>query len=264
MESTRKRIFMSMKVRFVVLEPESKQGSHQVIVPLLIGRGEHVKFRIEHVRISRKHCEFFDDDGHLFIRDLGSTNGTQMNGETLPSKVKMPVKSGSLVRVGSVLIRIEYGIPLTTSSHDQSDETVAYNQLEHDPAESIEIHHVADQFHSPDECDTHKKNVPVIELAKEEPRESVAQDVQDIDEIQILEHVVVDSESVETPAGLDALAIDDAPVRDGPSFSFLGAENIDSNESQNAEAMQWDLANQTKQKPSADNEKLGDFFKDLK
>lgn len=49
--------------------------------PFKIGRAESTDLRIDSVQVSREHAEIFDRGGVWFLRDLGSTNGTQVNGK---------------------------------------------------------------------------------------------------------------------------------------------------------------------------------------
>jgi len=97
-----------MKVSFVVLEPESKRGTYEVPLPVVVGRGNEARFRIQQDRISRKHCELFERDGDVYVRDLGSTNGTFLDGEQIVVSIRTPVPPGSILRVGTIDIRIDY------------------------------------------------------------------------------------------------------------------------------------------------------------
>jgi pSer/pThr/pTyr-binding forkhead associated (FHA) protein len=47
----------------------------------LVGRGEECDLRIESKSISKKHCVLVKTDGLILLRDLGSTNGTRVNGQ---------------------------------------------------------------------------------------------------------------------------------------------------------------------------------------
>ncbi len=49
-------------------------------LPAMIGRGAAAGVRLGDPEISRIHCQIEELDGHLVIRDLGSTNGTFVNG----------------------------------------------------------------------------------------------------------------------------------------------------------------------------------------
>lgn len=97
-----------MIVRFHVLSPPSKQRSFSARLPLLLGRGEEAKFRIQHDLVSRRHCEFFARDGRVFIHDLGSTNGTFLDEEPVPVSTKTEVPPGAVVRVGGLSLRVDY------------------------------------------------------------------------------------------------------------------------------------------------------------
>ncbi len=47
---------------------------------VLIGRGEDCDIKLVSDRVSRHHCEIVYKDGHYELNDLGSTNGTYVNG----------------------------------------------------------------------------------------------------------------------------------------------------------------------------------------
>lgn len=97
-----------MDVRFVIVSPASKRQTIPVRLPILAGRSEEAKFRIQQDSVSRRHCEFFLKDDAVFIRDMGSTNGTLLDDELIPASVPTRVKPGSIVRIGSVAFRIDY------------------------------------------------------------------------------------------------------------------------------------------------------------
>jgi hypothetical protein len=51
--------------------------------PFRIGRAESAHLRVESVEVSREHAEIFERNGMWLVRDLGSTNGTQVNGKLI-------------------------------------------------------------------------------------------------------------------------------------------------------------------------------------
>jgi predicted component of type VI protein secretion system len=118
-----------MIVRFHVLTPPSKQRSFTARLPLLLGRGEEAKFRIQHDLVSRRHCEFFARDGRVFVHDLGSTNGTFLNDEPVPVSTRTEVRPGAVVRVGGLSFRVDYQLspaagttaPALVADGDESD-----------------------------------------------------------------------------------------------------------------------------------------------
>ena len=102
-----------MKLRLLF---QSKTGgtpkTFEVKLPLVIGRGDKATFRIPHVRVSRRHCELLEENGKVFVRDLGSTNGTILKGTMLPSRTKTQVPPGSLLSVGGLAFRVDYKGPV--------------------------------------------------------------------------------------------------------------------------------------------------------
>ena len=97
-----------MEVRFVIVSPASQKRSVAVRLPILVGRSEEAKFRVQQDSVSRRHCEFFIKDDAVFVRDLGSTNGTLLDDEEIAASVATLVPPGTMVRVGGVAFRVDY------------------------------------------------------------------------------------------------------------------------------------------------------------
>jgi hypothetical protein len=58
--------------------------------------------------MSRRHAALRIDRGRVYLTDLGSSNGTQLNGEALPAHLPTRVMNGDLVRFGKLMTRIEF------------------------------------------------------------------------------------------------------------------------------------------------------------
>src|SRR5262249_9492473 len=56
----------------------------------LVGRKEDCDLRLEHKSVSKLHCVIAKTDGLLFVRDLGSTNGTRVNGQRVRRAALLP------------------------------------------------------------------------------------------------------------------------------------------------------------------------------
>lgn len=114
-----------MEVRFVILSRSGKPAKDQRLsLPAVIGRGEGATLRLKEDSVSRRHCELIDRDGTVVVRDLGSTNGTQVDGEPLEPNVETVIASGSVLQVVGYRIMIEYGSAGTTVlTPDESDES---------------------------------------------------------------------------------------------------------------------------------------------
>lgn len=69
--------------------------------PQLLGRSSEA-LPITDNTVSRRHAELTPDAGEWYIRDLGSQNGTQVNGVRIDERVRL--KAGDQVRVGVTLL----------------------------------------------------------------------------------------------------------------------------------------------------------------
>lgn len=56
----------------------------------LVGRNEDCDIRIDHKSVSKLHCLLVKTDGLVLVRDLGSTNGTRVNGQRVRRAALLP------------------------------------------------------------------------------------------------------------------------------------------------------------------------------
>jgi pSer/pThr/pTyr-binding forkhead associated (FHA) protein len=56
----------------------------------VVGRQEDCDLRLEHKSVSKMHCVIVKTDGLLLLRDLGSTNGTRVNGQRVRRAALLP------------------------------------------------------------------------------------------------------------------------------------------------------------------------------
>src|SRR5262245_24917258 len=69
---------------------------------VVLGRSPDLKLTLDHHTVSRRHAEVFCDPfGRWWIRDLGSTNGTVLNGEDITERVLQP---GDFISIGDFTI----------------------------------------------------------------------------------------------------------------------------------------------------------------
>ncbi|HAA51024.1 MAG TPA: hypothetical protein DCE43_15010, partial [Planctomycetaceae bacterium] len=52
---------------------------------MIVGRGRDCQLRIPVADVSRQHCKFSLKDGGVYLQDLGSSNGTQVAGKSIPT-----------------------------------------------------------------------------------------------------------------------------------------------------------------------------------
>jgi pSer/pThr/pTyr-binding forkhead associated (FHA) protein len=57
---------------------------------VVVGRKEDCDVRLEHKSVSKMHCVLVKTDGLLLLRDLGSTNGTRVNGTRVRRAALLP------------------------------------------------------------------------------------------------------------------------------------------------------------------------------
>ncbi|MEX2550458.1 MAG: FHA domain-containing protein [Nitriliruptoraceae bacterium] len=71
---------------------------------VVLGRGQSADVYIDDVYASDEHAEILPDDGSWSVRDLGSTNGTFLNGAKVTRPT--PLAVGDQVRLGKTRIEV--------------------------------------------------------------------------------------------------------------------------------------------------------------
>src|SRR6478609_11471496 len=129
---------MALNVKLVVVGGEVKTTEITLKLPSTIGRGRDLAVVLPHPLVSRNHCELYEADGKLMVRDLGSLNGTFVNNERI---TESPLAPGELLTVGTVTFRAVYdaegngGVDSKTMSLPKaSDKTVKVNKSATVPA----------------------------------------------------------------------------------------------------------------------------------
>jgi predicted component of type VI protein secretion system len=74
-------------------------------LPTVLGRGREASLTVPHPLISRRHCELFEQDGLLMLRDLGSLNGTMVGGRRV---ALAPLPPGAEFTVGPLTFQAHY------------------------------------------------------------------------------------------------------------------------------------------------------------
>lgn len=74
--------------------------------PVIVGRSPNSDIVIGASYVSARHARFSIMGSNLFVEDLGSTNGTAVNGKQIADPVAL--KSGDVVNVGDVAVRVRY------------------------------------------------------------------------------------------------------------------------------------------------------------
>jgi type VI secretion system protein ImpI len=94
-------------------DPERRVSTRSAFIksPVRVGRGELNDLVVEASFVSTWHgLVQFDADGIRFV-DLGSTNGTFLDGVKLERNVPAPIAPGSDLRIGPIRITLSWGAP---------------------------------------------------------------------------------------------------------------------------------------------------------
>jgi pSer/pThr/pTyr-binding forkhead associated (FHA) protein len=85
----------------------------------VVGRKEDCDLRLDHKSVSKLHCVLVKTDGLLILRDLGSTNGTRVNGQRVRRAALLP---NDQLMVAGFKFRVYLGpdeAPLVGDEHTQ-------------------------------------------------------------------------------------------------------------------------------------------------
>src|SRR3954468_16329670 len=69
-----------------------------------VGRQDECQLRIKSSQVSRKHCELFEKKGMLLVKDLGSANGTYVNGKRVEGQLIL--EPGDELSIGGIKLRV--------------------------------------------------------------------------------------------------------------------------------------------------------------
>ena len=70
----------------------------------VIGRDPESDIRINSTEVSRRHCELYLHQTHILVKDLGSRNGTFLNGDAIFADVEM--HPGDSLHVGPMIFEL--------------------------------------------------------------------------------------------------------------------------------------------------------------
>ena len=103
-----------MKVQLVVVQGKPEGMTIPLAIPKFkIGRGEGCQLRPNNDLVSREHAEFEVGADTVTVQDLGSRNGTDVNGKKLAPQQPQALKNGDLIKVGLLTFAISIeGIPV--------------------------------------------------------------------------------------------------------------------------------------------------------
>lgn len=216
-------------------------------LPAVVGRGGDARIKLPASTVSRHHCELYEFEGQIAIRDLGSANGTSVNGHKIQGPTFLTredeITIGPLTaRVHTVATKAPSTSPISPSAISEPPEATSVEspKLEEIPLEEI---------------------TPVLEEVLPTFEEIPAETAEPVNAQLASDDVVTDLQPVESDDA-SVLHYNEADEESGRSFvSITPAEAppesaselpvFDSEETRNEDQVQ------------ADDTSLNQFFKNL-
>lgn len=121
-----------------------KSNGEQKTLPLpadrvILGRAEDAQIRIPIEMCSRKHCELRVEGEELWLKDLGSSNGTFVNNERVG---EVQLQAGDRITIGPVVLTVQIdgqpGDIAPTEAVDSSQDTSAGSGYGYDESAELE------------------------------------------------------------------------------------------------------------------------------
>jgi len=103
-EKTRRPETSEQVPALVITAPPAAARTIEVRRPIVVGRGAQVDITLEDAFASDRHARFDTTAGRLFVHDLGSTNGTMVNGERVTERTAL--SAGDAVRIGGTIMEV--------------------------------------------------------------------------------------------------------------------------------------------------------------
>jgi pSer/pThr/pTyr-binding forkhead associated (FHA) protein len=229
-----------MKAKLIVVGGDAKAAEVKLKLPTVIGRGREANLTLPHPLVSRKHCEIFEDNGKLCVRDLGSLNGTYVNNERITDATSLP--SGDLLTVGAVTFRAVYGDPAASglampgpgegTVRSASNETVDVSagqsaepeEFVEQVDEVVEVEQEDEGFEFDEQDAAELETVPESDLVDAEDVEGVAPE--EVDEV---EEVQQQADAADTPPARFAPR-QSPPAQPEPAREDVGIEEVEDTE----------------------------------
>lgn len=103
------------------IEKEGKSAQIDLAhFPFTIGRARECDYVVDSNQVSRLHAQFDFDYQQVLIRDLGSTNGTYLNGERLTPHKDYRLRANDEIHISNVATMV-FDDPATTNQLDPSE-----------------------------------------------------------------------------------------------------------------------------------------------
>jgi hypothetical protein len=93
------------EITLLVSEPgSSRTVKLNLSVRPTLGRDDGCQLQLSDIKVSRRHCMLFNENGNVILEDLGSSNGTNHNGNAVRSREV--VNPGDVITIGDTELRV--------------------------------------------------------------------------------------------------------------------------------------------------------------
>jgi methylglyoxal synthase len=124
-----------------------------------LGRSPHSGLVLDSPDVSRLHAKLAFESGHYYFYDLGSSNGSMINGRVVDPQQKQLLKPGDIIRVGEFMLTL---YPLNDQSERLPATVIGGSEMT-----------VCGQLHFPESIDTHPS--PEAEVSMSQPEQQLEQ-----------------------------------------------------------------------------------------
>jgi pSer/pThr/pTyr-binding forkhead associated (FHA) protein len=94
-----------MEATLLVVGGKASKKNIPLKLPMVVGRSRKAGLTIAHPMVSRQHCEVFEANGLLMVRDLKSLNGTMVGKQRIK---EAPLPPDGELTVGPITFRAQY------------------------------------------------------------------------------------------------------------------------------------------------------------
>jgi len=132
-----------MEAKLIVVGGKASKREIPLKLPTTIGRSRDANLTVAHAMVSRRHCELYEADGLLMVRDVGSLNGTFLGDQKIG---EAPLPPGAEFTVGPLTFAVQYKYegdlsslpPVVEPSENRTEPLEANDATEPEPADAGE------------------------------------------------------------------------------------------------------------------------------
>ena len=97
-----------MDIQLLIQAKDKPEKSITIKKDVVIGRSQTCQFRVLSNDVSREHCRIVVGNDSVAVRDLGSSNGSVVNGKPIPPQIDFPIQPGDKLEVGPLTVVFDF------------------------------------------------------------------------------------------------------------------------------------------------------------